>query len=346
MHRTNIEIGSQICNYYLLHKCLCQRLSFFSDLWLSVSRYVKSRSDKQLRSKANKYKTKDCSPEATVLVSNKEMPIVPCGLIAWSMFNDTYGFSLNDKAIQVNKKGIAWKSDREYKFGSDVYPKNFQSGVIGGAKLDDNIPVSIFVFSFLFLFLYIFYLLCSCSLCCSTVKQARGSYCLDANCSVAKLPKALWKDRGGSWSEWEDNGCNSEQLQHLQFWRKKDAGPFDHKLDWREERFPWCSIPYSWWTLLVYGDNLHLSICCQTKVSESPFSIALHMRLFLWTIKECVGKFLDVLRLYLDQGFREDLWREKKNKEKRLNMSRRIHQIFPFFSFSKHCLSEEVECPT
>ncbi|PSS08200.1 ALA-interacting subunit like [Actinidia chinensis var. chinensis] len=105
-------------------------------------RYVKSRSDKQLRSKANEYKTKDCSPEATVLVSNKEMPIVPCGLIAWSMFNDTYGFSLNDKAIQVNKKGIAWKSDGEYKFGSDVYPKNFQSGVIGGAKLNENIPLS------------------------------------------------------------------------------------------------------------------------------------------------------------------------------------------------------------
>ncbi|GFS36168.1 ALA-interacting subunit 1 [Actinidia rufa] len=105
-------------------------------------RYVKSRSDKQLRSKANEFETKDCSPEATVLVSNKEMPIVPCGLIAWSMFNDTYGFSLNDKAIQVNKKGIAWKSDREYKFGSDVYPKKFQSGVIGGAKLDENIPLS------------------------------------------------------------------------------------------------------------------------------------------------------------------------------------------------------------
>lgn len=58
------------------------------------------------------------------------------------MFNDTYSFVINNKTIQVNKKGIAWKSDRQYKFGSDVYPKNFQSGVIGGAKLNEKIPLS------------------------------------------------------------------------------------------------------------------------------------------------------------------------------------------------------------
>ncbi|KAI8018181.1 ALA-interacting subunit 5 [Camellia lanceoleosa] len=105
-------------------------------------RYVKSRSDKQLRNKASEFETTDCAPEATTKVSNKDMPIVPCGLIAWSLFNDTYGFSLNRKTLEVNKKGIAWKSDREYKFGSDVYPKNFQHGLIGGAKLDEHIPLS------------------------------------------------------------------------------------------------------------------------------------------------------------------------------------------------------------
>ncbi|CAL5376609.1 unnamed protein product [Camellia sinensis] len=105
-------------------------------------RYVKSRSDKQLRNKASEFETKDCAPEATTKVSNKDVPIVPCGLIAWSLFNDTYGFSLNKKTLEVNKKGIAWKSDREYKFGSDVYPKNFQHGLIGGAKLDEHIPLS------------------------------------------------------------------------------------------------------------------------------------------------------------------------------------------------------------
>ncbi|KAJ6684170.1 CDC50/LEM3 FAMILY-RELATED [Salix viminalis] len=59
-------------------------------------RYVKSRSDKQLRSKASE-----------------------------------------------GKKNIAWKSDQEHKFGSDIYPKNFQNGsLIGGGKLNPSIPLS------------------------------------------------------------------------------------------------------------------------------------------------------------------------------------------------------------
>ncbi|KAK9115719.1 hypothetical protein Sjap_014666 [Stephania japonica] len=103
-------------------------------------RYVKSREDKQLRSKKYENVIKNCDPEATT--SNGSV-IVPCGLIAWSLFNDTYGFSVNNKAVEVNKKNIAWKSDRDRKFGSDVYPKNFQSkGLIGGAKLDPNKPLS------------------------------------------------------------------------------------------------------------------------------------------------------------------------------------------------------------
>ncbi|KAH1219394.1 ALA-interacting subunit 3 [Glycine max] len=89
-------------------------------------RYVKSRNDKQLRNK-----TKD------------NQPIVPCGLIAWSLFNDTYKFSTNNKDLTVNKKNIAWGSDQRSRFGSDVYPKNFQRGdLIGGAKLNESIPWS------------------------------------------------------------------------------------------------------------------------------------------------------------------------------------------------------------
>ncbi|XP_015579304.1 ALA-interacting subunit 1 [Ricinus communis] len=103
-------------------------------------RYVKSRSDKQLRSKAGETNTDSCKPEA---VTPSNAPIVPCGLIAWSLFNDTYGFSLKNKALYVSKKNIAWKSDQNYKFGSDVYPKNFQTGgLIGGAKLNSSIPLS------------------------------------------------------------------------------------------------------------------------------------------------------------------------------------------------------------
>ncbi|KAL9247958.1 hypothetical protein vseg_021327 [Gypsophila vaccaria] len=105
-------------------------------------RYVKSRDDKQLRSKAHEESTKQCEPEATVGPDDKA-PIVPCGLIAWSLFNDTYQFSIGSKPLVVNKKGIAWESDRKEKFGSDVYPKNFQSGgLIGGAQLNASVPLS------------------------------------------------------------------------------------------------------------------------------------------------------------------------------------------------------------
>ncbi|THG15733.1 hypothetical protein TEA_008669 [Camellia sinensis var. sinensis] len=102
-------------------------------------RYVKSRSDNQLRSRAYEFDVEDCEPEA----KTDKGPIVPCGLIAWSLFNDTYGFMLQNKSLQVSKKDIAWKSDQRHKFGSDVYPKNFQSGgLIGGAKLNESIPLS------------------------------------------------------------------------------------------------------------------------------------------------------------------------------------------------------------
>ncbi|XP_039173352.1 ALA-interacting subunit 3 [Eucalyptus grandis] len=111
-----------------------------SNFYQNHRRYVKSRSDEQLRSKDGERKTNTCEPEA---FAGDKGPIVPCGLIAWSLFNDTYKFSVNDTVLDVNKNNIAWDSDRKHKFGSDVYPKNFQSGgLIGGATLDSSIPLS------------------------------------------------------------------------------------------------------------------------------------------------------------------------------------------------------------
>ena len=101
-----------------------------------------------MRNPENEDLTSPCEPEARV--DNK--PIVPCGLVAWSLFNDTYGFSVSGMNLSVNKKDIAWDSDKNYKFGSKVYPKNFQQGsLIGGGKLDEKIPVSA-VISSLYLF--------------------------------------------------------------------------------------------------------------------------------------------------------------------------------------------------
>jgi hypothetical protein len=83
---------------------------------------------------------KSCDPEAT---TGDGALIVPCGLIAWSLFNDTYAFSVNKKDVPVNKKNIAWASDKNSKFGSDVFPSNFQKGgLIGGGSLNEKLPVS------------------------------------------------------------------------------------------------------------------------------------------------------------------------------------------------------------
>ncbi|GER33855.1 LEM3 (ligand-effect modulator 3) family protein /CDC50 family protein [Striga asiatica] len=103
-------------------------------------RYVRSRNDQQLRNPGSERETSSCSPEDTTPDGN---PIVPCGLIAWSLFNDTYGITRNNQELAINKRDISWKSDRDRKFGDNVFPRNFQNGaLIGGASLNASIPLS------------------------------------------------------------------------------------------------------------------------------------------------------------------------------------------------------------
>ncbi|GAM28032.1 hypothetical protein SAMD00019534_112080 [Acytostelium subglobosum LB1] len=82
-------------------------------------RYVKSRNDDQLRglrvTDYNKLKT-DCDPYTSVDGTLKTV-YLPCGLIARSMFNDTFSLSQTDGSIiPLVKKGIAWSSDVDKKF--------------------------------------------------------------------------------------------------------------------------------------------------------------------------------------------------------------------------------------
>lgn len=103
-------------------------------------RYVKSRSDKQLLHGLQYKDISSCKP----VESSNGLPAVPCGLIAWSLFNDTFAFDFKAGKLNVNRKNISWKSDRDHKFGNNVYPFNFQNDtLVGGGKLDPSIPVSI-----------------------------------------------------------------------------------------------------------------------------------------------------------------------------------------------------------
>ncbi|CAN7083829.1 unnamed protein product [Brassica oleracea var. botrytis] len=123
MKKQPIYVYYQLENFYQNHR-----------------RYVKSRSDSQLTSPKFENQISACKPEDDATGGK---PIVPCGLIAWSMFNDTYTLSRNNTPLAVNKKGIVWKSDKEHKFGNRVFPKNFQKGnLTGGATLNPDIPLS------------------------------------------------------------------------------------------------------------------------------------------------------------------------------------------------------------
>lgn len=117
-----IYIYYELDNYYQNHR-----------------RYIKSTSDKQLRYGLQQKDISSCKP----MESSNGLPVVPCGLIAWSLFNDTFAFDVKAGKLNVNRKNISWKSDRDYKFGKDVYPFNFQNHtLIGGGKLDPSIPLS------------------------------------------------------------------------------------------------------------------------------------------------------------------------------------------------------------
>ncbi|CAL1403075.1 unnamed protein product [Linum trigynum] len=117
-----IYVYYQLDNYYQNHR-----------------RYVKSRSDTQLLRGLQTNDTSLCRPEEFA----NGHPIVPCGLVAWSLFNDTFTFSRGASELRVDRKNIAWRSDRDHKFGKDVYPYNFQNGsIIGGGKLDPTVPLS------------------------------------------------------------------------------------------------------------------------------------------------------------------------------------------------------------
>jgi len=83
-------------------------------------RYVKSRDDDQLKGLiVSSYgDLSDCDPVISVGdSSNSSLLYNPCGLIAKSLFNDTFLLYLaNDTAITLRKDGIAWASDKNVKF--------------------------------------------------------------------------------------------------------------------------------------------------------------------------------------------------------------------------------------
>ena len=100
---------------------------------------MSSRSDPQLRgASSSSAQLRECKPQ----LENEAGDLVrPCGLIAWSLFNDTYavyrGNQVADAArIPARETGIAWPSDVEDRF-SDLPAENHNTdpATRGGAAV-------------------------------------------------------------------------------------------------------------------------------------------------------------------------------------------------------------------
>ncbi|KAG0031309.1 hypothetical protein BGZ81_001403 [Podila clonocystis] len=123
-------------------------------------RYVKSLDAKQLSGVARtaaELTNSGCAPLATVTENGVPYPIYPCGLIANSMFNDTFELLLKpfeattnlNKSYILQDTGISWKSDAR-KYGVQTYtnlseirpPPNWKSFQNGYSALAPPIDVS------------------------------------------------------------------------------------------------------------------------------------------------------------------------------------------------------------
>jgi len=87
-------------------------------------RYVKSRDDKQLYGDIGRTLNEDCEPFR--IVNDTNTKYAPCGAIANSLFNDTIKLKHwkdgeEKQDVPLNRTGIAWESDKTYKFKNPNY---------------------------------------------------------------------------------------------------------------------------------------------------------------------------------------------------------------------------------
>ncbi|XP_051006042.1 cell cycle control protein 50C [Acomys russatus] len=103
---------------------------FYQNLY----RYILSRSNTQLMGK-DIWDIKNCSP---FQVSHNKTPIIPCGAVANSIFNDTITLSYNlNSSVQIEvpmlKSGLAWWTDKYIKF-QNPRTSDLASTFAGSAK--------------------------------------------------------------------------------------------------------------------------------------------------------------------------------------------------------------------
>jgi len=138
----NIDNASEICadkiqnNWPPSSTCKCEVPFELEEDWESPvylyygltnfyqnhRRYVKSRDEKQLLGQISTTPSdvsSDCAPYDK---TENEKVTVPCGAIANSLFNDVITLKFGDKNVPLIRRGIAWESDRQYKFRNPEVP--------------------------------------------------------------------------------------------------------------------------------------------------------------------------------------------------------------------------------
>ena len=134
------DIGPPVLLYYRL-----------SNFFQNHRRYVKSLDSTQLKGSAET-STSACNPLST---NGTGLPYYPCGLIANSLFNDSYGnpilldpphSSADNETYPMSNQGIAWASDKDlygvtqYKWNQVAPPPNWMVRYPNGYTPDQPPP--------------------------------------------------------------------------------------------------------------------------------------------------------------------------------------------------------------
>lgn len=165
MRRTNPNFNETICTlqFTLPNKLKAPVLFYYrlTNFYQNHRRYVQSFDQAQLRGDARSYSqlesSNDCDPLSGVSNNTMTKPYYPCGLIANSIFNDSFaepklqnpqGGAGDGGAItfQMLNRGIAWDSDKE-RFGNTKYnpadvlpPPNWVGRYAGGRYTNETLP--------------------------------------------------------------------------------------------------------------------------------------------------------------------------------------------------------------
>ena len=107
-----------------------------SSMYQNHRRFVRSRSNEQLMGQRENGGDV-CDPKRTTIDGED---INPCGLAAWSTFNDTFAVNVDGQPRAVSTKDISWKGDRKFKFANHVAKNvNEDPATRGGKKIEGTV---------------------------------------------------------------------------------------------------------------------------------------------------------------------------------------------------------------